>query len=206
MPTFQLPGGSPLCRKQSCVLSPREVARPSASGPSEDQPTGRKNLHTILVATDGSPSCGHAIGLAVELASEHGSEVVFVHVVPTLDVAPATGSAEVGTAVPQESTEPVHAVLDEASGFAREHGVAATTSLLGGSPAATIVAYAESRNLNLIVVGSRARRDLASALLGSVSLGVLRASTRPVLIVDGESSVSYCGNGSCPDVRILQRC
>ncbi len=191
--------------KEVLVPSRGDIARPSAPGASDHQPTGSRKLHTILVATDGSPSSTHAIRLAVELASEHRSEVLFVHVVPTLDVAPAAGSDEVGAALPPERTEQDHAVLEEASAFASGHGVVASTALLDGSPAAAIVAYAESCDVNLIVVGSRARGAVASALLGSVSLGVLRASTRPVLIVDGETSVSYCGNGSCPDVRIFRR-
>ena len=149
------------------MLSRGDVASPSASAAPDDQPSEGRNLHRILVATDGSASSVRAISVAVELASEQRSEVLIVHVVPAVDSAPATGTDEVGAAAGHERTEPDHAVLEEASAFASKHGVAAT--------------------------------------LGSVSVGVLRASKRPVLIVDGESSVSYCGNGSCPDVRILKR-
>ena len=187
------------------MLSGGDVARPSVSGAGDTQPSDGKKLHTILVATDGSPSSAHAISLAVELASEHRSKVVFVHVVPSRHTAPATGSDEVGAAVSDERTGQDHPLLEEASAFASRHGVAAATALLGGSTAAEILAYAESSDVNLIVVGSRGHGAVASALLGSVSLGVLRASKRPVLIVDGENSVSYCGNGSCPDVRIFTR-
>ncbi len=173
-------------------------------GARDHEQSDGKKLHTILVATDGSPSSARAMTLAIELASEHRSEVLFVHVVPTLDRAPATGTGEVGAPVPHER-EQDHPVLDEASALASKNGVGATTALLGGSPAAEIVAYAESCDVNLIVVGSRTHGALASALLGSVALGVLRASKRPVLIVDGENSISYCGNGSCPEVRIFKR-
>jgi nucleotide-binding universal stress UspA family protein len=54
-----------------------------------------------------------------------------------------------------------------------------------GSAAEEIVAYSESSEADLIVVGSRGQGAVASALLGSVSLGELRASQRPVLIVRG---------------------
>ena len=48
-------------------------------------------MKRILVATDGSPSAMEAVAFGVELAAEHASELMFVHVVPLVDVVPATG-------------------------------------------------------------------------------------------------------------------
>jgi len=55
--------------------------------------------------------------------------------------------------------------------------------LLRGDTVDEIVAYADSHDVDLIVVGSRGHGGLASALLGSVSRGILGESKRPVLIV-----------------------
>jgi len=44
---------------------------------------------------------------------------------------------------------------------------------------------ADSKGADLIVVGSRGRGPVGSALLGSVSHGVVRQAKRPVLIVRG---------------------
>ena len=142
---------------------------------------------SIVVATDGSRSSTDAITFAVELAAEHGWQVVFVHVIPTIDVAPAFGFGEVGLAVPHEPSERDHALLTEAAKFAADHGVPASTALLGGSPTTEIVDHADRCEADMIVVGSHGHRRIASAILGSVSLGVLGASKRPVLVVRGTS-------------------
>ena len=46
-----------------------------------------------------------------------------------------------------------------------------------------IVQAAEEEKADLIIIGTRGRGDLTSMLLGSVSRGVIAASTRPVLVV-----------------------
>ena len=140
---------------------------------------------TVVVATDGSRTSQDAISFAVELASEHCWKVVFVHVVPTLDLAPDFGLGDVGTAFPHVPTERDHVLLEQAAEFATDHGVAASTALLGGTTAAEIVDYAESCDADMVVVGSHGHRPVAGVLLGSVSLGVLAGSKRPVLIVRG---------------------
>jgi nucleotide-binding universal stress UspA family protein len=146
------------------------------------------------VATDGSVSSSGAIEFALELASEHGSEVLFTHVVQTIEAAPDAETEESFIARRHEPTERDRTILVEAAARARARGVCSTTTLLGGaialagdSIAAEIVAYADAVDADLIVVGSRGRNRLLDALLGSVSRGVLRASTRPVVIVHGSS-------------------
>jgi nucleotide-binding universal stress UspA family protein len=60
--------------------------------------------------------------------------------------------------------------------------------LLQGHPADEIVAYADSIGADMIVVGSRGPRGVASPLLGSVSRDVLTESRRPVLVVRGSTA------------------
>ena len=152
-------------------------------------------MRKILVATDGSPSSAEAVAFGVELASEHEAELIFVHVVPTLDVVPSTGF---GIAFPHEPSQHDHVLLEDAAAVASEHGVISTTAMLRGDTVDEIVAYADSHDVDLTVVGSRGHGAIAGALLGSVSRGVLGESKRPVLIVRAATVASPVGAVSRP--------
>jgi nucleotide-binding universal stress UspA family protein len=142
-----------------------------------------ETMKRILIATDGSPSALQAVELGLELAVEQEAEVVFVHVAPGTEVLPVTGFAMGPVTVPHEVTDYDMEPLDEAMQLADERGVRAGSRLLVGEPAKKIVEYADSIDADLIVVGSRGHGAISSALLGSVSRGILHATTRPVLVV-----------------------
>lgn len=147
-------------------------------------------MNRILVATDGSASAAEAIEFGVELAAEHQAELIFVHVVPELDLVPATVFSY-GGAFPHEPSLEDRALLEHAAAIAEVHGVVSTTALLTGDTVDEIVAYADSHDVDLIVVGSRGHGTISNALLGSVSRGILRESMRPVLVVRGGAPVAH---------------
>jgi nucleotide-binding universal stress UspA family protein len=145
-------------------------------------------MDRILVATDGSERADDALDVAIELAGEQAAELIVAHVIPWLDVFPGPGLAT-AAALPHRATDAEHALLEDAAEVAASRGVVATTALLqGASPAHELVAFADSHDVDLIVVGSRGHGAIASALLGSVSNGVLHESSRPVLIVPGPAA------------------
>ena len=143
-------------------------------------------MKRILIATDGSVAAQEAVELGVELARDEGAEAIVVHVVPLSHTVPVSGFGLVGY-VPYEPTEWDEQVLEDAQALAEDAGVVAGTALLRGDPVTEIIRHADTVDADLVVVGSRGHGALASALLGSVSRGILSASTRPVLVVRAAS-------------------
>lgn len=144
-------------------------------------------MKAILIATDGSPSAQEAVEFGLELAEEQGAGAVFVHVAPALDVVPSPGFGWTA-GVPHEVTDYDWSPLNEAMDLAKERGIEARTAMLRGDVVDEIVAYADTIDAELIVVGSRGHGAIASALLGSVSRGVLHEARRPVLVVRGAAT------------------
>lgn len=141
-------------------------------------------MKKIVIATDGSPSALEAIEYGFELAADEGAEPIVVHVAPTTEVLAVAGYGMGGpVSVPHEPDEHDRASLDQALEIAAEYGLEAKTELLTGNAAHAIVAYADSVDADLIVVGSRGHGTIAGALLGSVSTRVLHEAKRPVLVV-----------------------
>ena len=70
----------------------------------------------------------------------------------------------------------------------REAGVAAAWEVRAGRPFEQIIGFADAWDAELIVVGTSSRGRLASALLGSVPLSLVRSSRRPVLVVSAPES------------------
>jgi len=140
-------------------------------------------MKRILIATDGSEAAHQALEVGVELAQLEEAAVAVVHAVPFSDSVPSDGFGRVGHLPHDGATADSLTVFDNALALAERKGVPAISKLLRGDPATEIVEYANLLGADLIVVGSRGHGSIASALLGSVSRGVLARAKRPVLVV-----------------------
>jgi len=137
------------------------------------------SIDRILIATDGSPGSLAAVEEGVRLAQRLGADVTFVAVAqPPL---PVLGDPYYQRAL-SENLGTMRAALAKAIPYAEERRVTYETELLEGSPAKAVLELARSRDVDLIVVGSRGLGAVKGALLGSVSSAIVHHADRPVLV------------------------
>ncbi|MBL8857642.1 MAG: universal stress protein [Planctomycetes bacterium] len=146
------------------------------------QPGPVAPIRNILVPYDHSSDSAHALTAARELARKFGASILALHCFESLPLAssPAWG----GYLGPDTLDEFARACTDEFTNAMRAfdwQGVPHEHRFTEGSVVETILEFAEKADL--VVMGSHGRTRLASALLGSVAYGVLKGSTRPVMIV-----------------------
>jgi nucleotide-binding universal stress UspA family protein len=137
-------------------------------------------MKRIVIATDGSPDATKAIHEGLGLAHELDADVTFVSVRATPN---AMWGAPVYQAELATSTQIAREAVENAMALADEAGIDADYEILDGTPAQAITAVADTHAADVIVVGSRGRGAVTSALLGSVSKALITHSHRPVLVV-----------------------
>jgi nucleotide-binding universal stress UspA family protein len=143
-------------------------------------------MRTILIATDGSVEAREAVTYGLALAAEQDATAVLLQVIPPIDWT-ALDRGAVIRPIPEEIERRRGIALEEAAMLADEHGVRVKFEVVAGVPADEIVTYADNHDVDVIVLGSRGRGSVASALLGSVSQAVLHDAHRPVLVVRGKN-------------------
>jgi nucleotide-binding universal stress UspA family protein len=140
---------------------------------------GSDSIDRILIATDGSPGSLAAAEEGVRLAKILDADVTFVAVAHA--PLPVLGDPYYQRAL-SESLGTMRTALAKTTPYADERHVTYETELLEGSPAQAVLELARSRDVDLIVVGSRGLGAVKGALLGSVSSEIVHHADRPVLV------------------------
>ena len=133
----------------------------------------------ILVALDHSAVSDHVLAAAKELASMSKAKVWVLHLREREVIAQM---GDVPSETEDEATQAVNGAVKELTGLGVEaHGEVRDTTF--GHTAREIMADAKEHDVNVIVMGSRGRGDLAGAILGSTAHKVIHLADRPVLVV-----------------------
>lgn len=150
----------------------------------------RATCSRILFAEDGSDGAFEARGVLAKWPIFKGMQLKVVSVAHvdrplrsgiTAAVFEDARQAEADTLM--EARAAHEHLAKESAEQLRLAGLLAQAELRTGDAAAEIVAAAESWNADLIVVGSRGRRAIARAVLGSVARSVLQSAKCSVLVI-----------------------
>jgi nucleotide-binding universal stress UspA family protein len=159
-------------------------------------------MKCILVPIDFSDVTPPVIDLARQLAKALGAEIHLVHV-KELTAAPTPGTLGYGLAgmpelapmagVPVPGFEPMPEAISEDEGqtskFAKwqqeiaRDGIKVSLHEPTGTVAEEILNQADELNADIIVMGTHGHGAMYNLLVGSATKGVLKHSTRPVLLV-----------------------
>jgi nucleotide-binding universal stress UspA family protein len=145
----------------------------------------------ILVAMDGSNESMNAADYAILVAKQYNASLTAISILPQeirydvemadpdMPAAPVKGIVELSRHEVEEK------LFSEIREKAKENNVDLQTDVIvtAGSILAEIVTYAESKNFNLIIIGTRGKTGLKRMLLGSVASGVVTYAHCPVLVV-----------------------
>ena len=151
----------------------------------------RDESGTVLIAYDGSEDAAVAIRRAGPLHAPRRAVVVRVWdslaaLLLHTDIRGLTGSMRAAAdELDEVDRRDAERVAAEGAELAREAGFDAEAHALQGKPKAwpTLLAKADAIDAAVLVIGSRGQGAVKSALLGSVSSGLLHHARRPVLVV-----------------------
>jgi nucleotide-binding universal stress UspA family protein len=154
-----------------------------------------KPFSRILVAIDGSISSMHTIDYAISIAMKNNSQLVILYVIDvykypylpsSIILAPTFGS-EKYLEERNEAEEQMNKIKEKYKQKTKNSidSKELKTEIVEGakSAATTIMEYAESENIDLIIIGSRGRTSFKKLLLGSVSSDIIKNAHCAVLVI-----------------------
>lgn len=154
-----------------------------------------KHFSRVLVAIDGSTSSMHTIDCAISIAMKNNSQLVILYVIDvykypylpsSIILAPTFGS-EKYLEERNEVEEQMNKIKEKYKQKTKNNidSKELKTEIVEGakSAATTIIEYAESENIDLIIIGSRGRTSFKKLLLGSVSFDIIKNAHCAVLII-----------------------
>jgi nucleotide-binding universal stress UspA family protein len=150
----------------------------------------------ILVPLDGSEHSDRALETALQIAKKFDSKIALLHVysvtvtpvvIPEPTTLNPTGvpiatSAEVSKMV-DAARDAGKKILEDGVQKVRTENVQAETYLREGNSAQEIVKAAKEGQFDLIVIGATGIHRIRDLLMGSVTEGVVKHATCPVLVV-----------------------
>ena len=139
----------------------------------------------ILLPTDGSSGTVEALEHAITVASDQDARI---HVIYVVDKRLYTAASDENKdEIRQSLEEEADIALDDARVRIEDEGIEVQTVREEGIPYTTITDYADSEDIDLVVMGTHGETGPERMVtLGSTTERVLKNASMPVLVVDIE--------------------
>ena len=139
-------------------------------------------MNTILVPVDGSLHALHAVQAAIAASRQTGAKLYVVTV--QADVFTSNVKRFVSTELLDEYYHDAgEAALKDIRELLKTEGVEASTEIMVGPIAETIINYAKDKGCDLIIMGTRGMSAVSNLVLGSVATKVISQVDIPVMLV-----------------------
>jgi nucleotide-binding universal stress UspA family protein len=141
----------------------------------------------ILLPLDGSAIAEQALPHAIALAQRFQAELILLRILePLAEKLGMTG--EIVKYAEDVTREVVEKYMENACAEVQERGLRVKSSILEGRPHTEIVRFAETEQVDLIVISTRGQSGLSRWLMGSVADRVARGVSVPVLLVRSQKA------------------
>jgi nucleotide-binding universal stress UspA family protein len=134
----------------------------------------------VLVPTDGSQNAMGAVKEGVAVANATGATLHLLYVVETTSLGPDARSAIREETLAEEGREVLSTALDDVDTDGIDDLV---REISFGRPAAEILDYVDSNDVDLAILGTHGRTDFKQYVLGGVSAKLVRTASIPVMWV-----------------------
>lgn len=136
----------------------------------------------ILIPTTGSEVSSRAVPHALDMAGIYGATL---HALCVVSRSTTYGDFTVGRMESEinEIRKAADRIVNDVADQADEAGVECVTAVSEGDPSENILDYAESNDIDLIVMGGRKRSPAGKMLFGSVTQSVILHADVPVTVV-----------------------
>lgn len=138
----------------------------------------------ILVPYDGSAYAHRAFNKALEISKQHDSNL---KVVACLNVANLGGwyiDKRINKDIMRKAKNLTEKLFSKLDNTAKKNSISVDFKIIeSNNTVKSLISFAKSKNIDLIVMGSSGRGGFDKTLLGSVSNGVMQKAKCPVLII-----------------------
>lgn len=138
----------------------------------------------ILVPYDGSIFANNAFRKALNIAIQHNSNL---KVVACLDIANIGGwyiDKRTNKEIMKNAKKLTTQLFSKLESIARKKSISLDMKIIeSNNTVKSLISYAKSKNIDLIVMGSSGRGKFDKVLLGSISSGIMQKAKCPVLII-----------------------